>query len=267
MTSPARINRNAYGNRNRNANGNRNGNGKAQGSLVLDLLRERRTTLGIEAISATLAQRKTLLQRGALIGLILLGSVLGLWTLLLLQSALLRSQMAQLEQFEGQAAELQAQIAARNQKLEAIKNTNQDLARALTSGRTSSALLTALQLNTPVGVHLLSVDTTNDLLIKGQAFDPYALVRINAFQLQLQGLAFFAPKAVQLIKVERQPSVVQAAPRSGNGPEPTPGPLAFEIRAPFASLNAEQQLALLQQLGSDGMARRLNLLRSEGLMP
>jgi hypothetical protein len=43
--------------------------------------------------------------------------------------------------------------------------------------------------------------------------------------------------------------------------------LAFEIRAPFASLDADQQLALLQQLGSDGMARRLNLLRSEGLMP
>jgi hypothetical protein len=115
MTSPARINRN----RNGNGNGNGNGSGKPQGSLVLDLLRERRTTLGIEAISATLAQRKTLLQRGSLIGLILLGSVLGLWTLLLLQSALLRSQMGQLEQFEGQAAELQAQIAARKEKLEA----------------------------------------------------------------------------------------------------------------------------------------------------
>ena len=97
MTTPARM----------------KGNGKAQGSLVLDLLRERRSTLGIEAISATLAQRKTLLQRGSLIGLILLGSMFGLWTLLLLQSALLRSQMGQLEQFEGQAAELQAQIAAR----------------------------------------------------------------------------------------------------------------------------------------------------------
>jgi type IV pilus assembly protein PilN len=201
--------------------------------------------------------------------MILAGSMLGLWILLLLQSALLRSQMGQLEQFEGQAAELQAQIDGRNQKLAAIKNTNQELSQALTSGRTSSALLTALQLNTPEGVQLLSVDTTNGLMIKGQAFDPLALVRINAFQLQLQGLAFFDPKAVQLTKVERQPSVVQAARRSGSGPEPTPeaGPLAFEIRAPFARLDAEQQLALLQQLGSDGMARRLNLLRSEGLMP
>ena len=251
MTSPAQI------------------KGKAQGSLVLDLLRERRRSLGIEPLSATLAQRRALLQRGALIGLILLGSMLGLWTLLLLQSALVRSQMGQLEQFEGQAAELQAQIGARNQKLAAIKNTNQELAQALTSGRTSSALLTALQLNTPEGVQLLSVDTTNDLLIKGQAFDPLALVRINAFQLQLQGLAFFDPKAVQLTKVERQPSVVQAAPRSSKGPElpPEAGPLGFEIRAAFASLDAQRQLALLQQLGSDGMARRLNLLRSEGLMP
>lgn len=242
---------------------------KAQGSLVLDLLRERRRTLGMEALSATLGQRKALLQRGALIGLILLGSMLGLSTLLFLQSALVRSQLGQLELFEAEAAAIQAQIDARTQKLAAIKNTNQELAQALTSGRTSSALLTALQLNTPVGVQLLSVDATNDLLIKGQAFDPYALVRINAFQLQLQGLAFFDPKAVKLTKVERQPSLVQAAPRSGNGPEPTSeaGPLAFEIRAPFNSLDAQRQLALLQQFGSEGMARRLNLLRSEGLMP
>jgi type IV pilus assembly protein PilN len=251
MTSPARI------------------HGKAQGSLVLDLLRERRRTLGIEALSPTLAQRRALLQRGALIGLSLLGSMLGLWIVLLFQSAMVRNQLGQLEQFEGQAADLQAKIAARNQKLAAIKTTNQELAQALTAGRTSSALLTALQLNTPVGVQLLSVDATSDLVIKGQAFDPLALVRINAFQLQLQALAFFAPKAVQLTKVERQPPVVQAGPRLASGPEPTPeaSPLAFEIRAPFASLDPQAQLALLQQFGSDGMARRLNLLRSEGLMP
>jgi type IV pilus assembly protein PilN len=251
MTSPARI------------------KGKAEGALVLDLLRERRAILGQEALSATLVQRRSLLQRGALIGLILLGSMLGIWAVLLLQSTLVRSKMGQLEQFESQAAQLQAQIDSRNQKLRAIQTTNQVLAKALTAGRTSSALLTALQINTPVGVQLLSVDATGDLVIKGQSFDPWALVRINAFQLKLQGLAFFDAKAVQLTKVERQPSQAQATPGSGNGVEPTPeaGPLAFEIRAPFANLDAQGQLALLQQLGSEGMARRLNLLRSEGLMP
>jgi len=249
MTPPARI------------------QGQAEGALVLDLLRERRATLGQEALSATLVQRRSLLQRGALIGLILLGSMLGIWAVLMLQSALVRSKMGQLEQFESQAAQLQAQIDSRNQKLRAIQTTNQVLAKALTAGRTSSALLTALQLNTPVGVQLLTVDATGDLVIKGQSFDPLALVRINAFQLQLQGLAFFEAKAVQLTKVERQPA--QVTPGTGNGAEPAAeaGPLAFEIRAPFASLDAQRQLALLQQLGSEGMARRLNLLRSEGLMP
>ena len=60
--------------------------GNPQGGLVLDLLRERRRTLGHEALSATLAQRAPLLKRGVLIGLLLLGSTLGLWILLLLQS-------------------------------------------------------------------------------------------------------------------------------------------------------------------------------------
>jgi len=251
MTSPTRI------------------KGKGEGALVLDLLRERRRSLGQESLSATLAQRGSLVKRGALIGLLLLGSMVGIWTLLLVQSALVRSKMGQLVQFESQAAELQDQIISRNQKLAATKSTNRELAEALTSGRTSSALLTALQLNTPEGLQLLSVDTTKDLVIKGQAFDPLALVRINALQLQLQGLAFFEPQTVQLTKVERQPSVVPATPQSGKGAQPAPeaGPLAFEIRAPFATLDPQRQLALLQQLGSEGMARRLNLLRSEGLMP
>ena len=62
MTPPARI------------------KGQAEGALVLDLLRERRATLGQEALSATLVQRRALLQRGALIGLILLGSPCPLYT-------------------------------------------------------------------------------------------------------------------------------------------------------------------------------------------
>lgn len=242
---------------------------KDQGALVLDLLRERRRTLGQEPLSATLAQRGALLQRGGLIGAVLLGSMAGLWTLLLLQGALVRSQMAQLNQFESQAAEIKAQIAGRQQKLAAVKNTNQELAQALTSGRTSSALLTALQLTTPAGVQLLSVDTSSDLVIKGQAFDPSALFRINGFLLKLQGLAFLDPKGVQLTKVERQAAPAPAAPRPGAtvAAAPEAGPLSFEIHAPFVSLDAQRQLALLQQLGSEGMARRLNLLRSEGLMP
>jgi hypothetical protein len=43
--------------------------------------------------------------------------------------------------------------------------------------------------------------------------------------------------------------------------------VGFEIRAPFAPLDPQQQLDLLRRLGSEGMAQRLQLLRQEGLMP
>lgn len=242
---------------------------KASGRLVLDLLREQRRTLGHEALSATLAQRSSLLQRGLLIGLALVGGVVGIAALLFLQGALLRSQLAQLQPYEAEAAALKAQLEVRQQAQSAIRATNQQLASALTSGRSSSALLTALQLNTPQGVQLASVDASGPtLVLKGLAYDPLALVRINAFQLQLTRTPLFDGKAVELTKVERQPSTAPPPPSGKGAPGlPPPGPLSFEIHAPFATLDPQRQLALLQQFGSEGMARRLELLRSEGLMP
>ena len=46
-----------------------------------------------------------------------------------------------------------------------------------------------------------------------------------------------------------------------------PAPVAFEINASFSMLEPKQQLAVLQNLRSDGMARRLQLLQREGLLP
>jgi Tfp pilus assembly protein PilN len=204
-----------------------------------------------------------------LIGFALVGGVLVVAALLFLQNALLRSQVTQLEPYEAEAAALKAQLEVRQQAQAGIRDTNQQLVSALTSGRSSSALLTALQLNTPQGVQLTSVDSSGPtLVVKGLAYDPLALVRINAFQLQLTRMPLFDGKAVELTKVERQPSTTPA-PVNGQGPPglPVPGPLSFEIHAPFATLDAQRQLALLQQFGSEGMARRLELLRSEGLMP
>jgi hypothetical protein len=41
----------------------------------------------------------------------------------------------------------------------------------------------------------------------------------------------------------------------------------FEINGTFAMLEPKQQLTVLQKLRSDGMARRLQLLQTEGLLP
>ena len=238
---------------------------------VLDLLRERRRELGIEPVSGILVQRRSLLQRGALIGLALAGGVAGLCGMVGLQNALVTSRMAQLEQVESEAAVLQTQLTARQRNLKVLSDTNKTLVDALTSGRTSAALLAELQLITPQGVQLTAAESSGEALtLKGQAFDPFALVRINALLLQLQRSARFQADGVKLTKVERQPATTPetpAAKTAAAAKPPQPGPVGFEIRAPFASLDPQQQLDLLRRLGSEGMAQRLQLLRQEGLMP
>jgi type IV pilus assembly protein PilN len=43
--------------------------------------------------------------------------------------------------------------------------------------------------------------------------------------------------------------------------------VSFELSAPFAQLQPRQQLQIMRQLGSGGLARRLELLQREDLLP
>ena len=243
-------------------------------AMVLDLLRERRRTLNQEPFSATLMQRRALLNRGILIGASLAGVMAALSGLVVLRRALVQAELGQLRQYEQEATVLRGEVQQRQQRIGTLTRVNRELSAALTSGRTSYALLMALQLATPAGVQLLSAESIGpSLVLKGRAFDPMALVRINALQIQLDRLPLMQAKGVQLTKVERQLPAQQqpatsaaAAAALRRTPPPLP-PLAFEITGPFATLPAPQQLELLQRYGSEGMARRLQLLRAEGLLP
>lgn len=240
---------------------------------VLDLLRERRHELGIEPLAATLAQRRGLLQRGALIGLALAGTMAALCAVVMLQHALVKSRMARLNAVEAEAQQLEIQLKGVQQKLQTTTATNRSLARALTTGRTAAALLAELQRITPQGVQLTAADLSDDsLVLKGQADDPYALVRINALQLQLQRSALVKADGVRLTKVERRTAAGSATPGSvgegaAGGRTEGPVPLGFELSASLSALDPSDQMEVLTRLGSEGMARRLRLLREEGLLP
>ncbi|MCP9785205.1 PilN domain-containing protein, partial [Cyanobium sp. N5-Cardenillas] len=135
----------------------------------------------------------------------------------------------------------------------------------LTTLRTSSALLAELQLRTPEGVQLKSAEAEGDnLVLKGQALDPLAFARINALQLELARSPLLKSKGVTLVKLERVPA---APPVPGQtGPVPAAA-VSFELSGPFATLAPARQLVVMRQLGSEGMARRLQLLQAEGLIP
>ncbi len=232
---------------------------------VLDLLRERRQELGQESMATALADRRPLLLRGAIIGAAVLGVAVGLTALLFLRHQMIKVQAAQLGRFEAESSQLQGEVTASQGTLAKITATNRSLTDALTTLRTSSALLADLQLRTPAGVQLLSAQVKGPLLeLKGQAVDPLAFARINALQLELRRSPLMDPKGVHLVKLERVLPV--AGPPLAKGLQ-LPAAVSFELNATFATLAPTRQLTVLRQLGSDGMARRLQTLQTEGLIP
>jgi type IV pilus assembly protein PilN len=233
---------------------------------ALDLLRPRREKGGIDSLVEALADRSSLLRRGALIGAASVGGVLGLLLILFLTHQAVKTRMVQLQSVEEEANRLRSEVQTRRTRLEALLGSNRRLAEALTSVRTSSALLTELQLRTPDGVQLLSAAAGGPaLVIRGRADDPLAFARVNGMQLDLKRSPFLIGDQVVLDKLERQnEATTPEDPRLRRG---LPPPVVFQITAPFAPQQPQQQLALMRRLGAEGMAKRLQLLQTEGLLP
>lgn len=230
---------------------------------VLDLLRERRRALGIDSMTSVLGVRRDLVRQGTLIGAVLVGSVALLAVAVTLRQRYIQGEISKLAPIEEEVRSLTQKSDAIQAELSKITKTNKELATALTTVRTSSALLTDLQLRTPQGVQLTSaVVQGSSLVIKGKADDPTAFARINAFLLELKRSDLLDPATVTLVRSERA-----ATPTSGERSLIVAAPVTFEINATFAMLEPKQQLTVLQKLRSDGMARRLQLLQTEGLLP
>jgi type IV pilus assembly protein PilN len=231
-------------------------------SSVLDLLRERRRELGQPSISGLLRERPALIRRGLLLGGAIVGLVLGGIGLMALVSLQVRERITRLEPIEGQANDLKAQITSGRQELDRLKATNTDVAKRITNTATSSGLLTTLQLLAPAGVQLESVDVqATGVVLKGKAEDPNAFSRINALQLSLASSPLLVPESLQVKRVDRPDSEGQNANKSQPAPFVT-----FEISGGIAQLPPQRQLLLLQRLGADGMARRLQRVQAEGLL-
>lgn len=228
---------------------------------VLDLLRETREEIGQQTIAGVLTERRRLLLQGTGAGAVLLGVVLGITALVFLRHQLVKAQMGQLVEVETQATALQQQLASRNRQIAAVTDVNQQLSGALSNVRPTSALMADLQLRTPEGVQLLSAEAGSaNLSLKGLASDPLAFERVNALQLELRRSPLLNPQGITLSRMERK---TDPSDKGKAGPTH----VQFEITATFAPLDATRLQQVLRELGSEGMARRLELMRREGLLP
>lgn len=233
---------------------------------VLDLLRERRRDLGLDSMAGLLAERRLLVWRGSLIGAALLGAMALITAVVALRHRFIQAEIQKLAPMEEEVKRLTQEGASREAALGKLTTTNKEVATTLTTVRTSSALLAELQLRTPQGVQLSSAAVRGSQLeLKGKADDPLAFARINAYLLELKRSDLFEPDSITLVRSERlnQPNQANASPRLPGQPVS----VSFGINASFATLSPNQQLLLLERLRSEGMARRLQLLQKEGLLP
>lgn len=118
-----------------------------------------------------------------------------------------------------------------------------------------------LQLRVPQGVRLREVKILTDSLeFKGEARDPLSFGRINALQLQLARSPLLDPQGVVLSQAER----IRGEGSQAMGSNQVGFLVTARLRPPLA---AGQEALILQQLGADGMVRRLQMLKGEGLLP
>lgn len=216
--------------------------------LKADLLRRRREELGLQAAPAAPSQQ--LLRRGVLLGAAPLALVFLLGLFFWWRESQLKAVVAKLEPVATEYDTLQSSLERERLQLKKLQQSNESLVQGLLSVPSSSALLAELARITPQGIQLKTMSALGSTMtLKGEALDPAAFIRINAFQLGLQTSPFF-----------QSPARLQRAARLQDA-------VAFDLTADFRPSESPEIVAELAPLGAIGLAARFERLKAEGLMP
>jgi Tfp pilus assembly protein PilN len=236
-------------------------------STPFDLLREKREELGLLEPAEASALARQSLRKGVAIGAVLLAVPLGCAALLALRSTLQAPRLERLATVEAEVEQFETRLQGERANLNQLIGANQELVQALIGTRSGSALMRDLQLRVPHGIQLTGViEQGPALTIKGKARDPQAFERINALQIELGRSPLVGSNQVRLVKGARQRETAQAdgLARSSDTQSDT---VAFELVLGFRTdIPPAEEKAILEGLGADGLARRLDLLDQERLL-
>ena len=216
---------------------------------VTDLLRERRLELGLAADPPLQRPTRTLLLAGAGSGLLLVVLSLVALPLLAHRERQLQTEVDRLAPVEQRVGAARARIGSLSARTKALEQATSQIASQLVGVRSGSALLEQLRRTTPEGVRLLSVTLQpGELLISGEADGFGAYERINAFQLNLEGLENVAVRGARVLKASAEAD----------------GLVAFSINAALDT-SFKPTPEQLRDLGAEGLAIRYELLEAEGV--
>lgn len=222
-----------------------------------DLLRQRRLERGLSPEADPLPATRAWLLQGVVFGVVPLLLVAFAMAWMGWRQAQVARQLDGLQGIPIQVKSLESQALKLRSKVSAIERSNQGLAKGLVAVSSGSALLAQLAKITPQGVQLTDLQVQgNKLVLKGVANDPQAFRRVNALSLLLVRSPLIKPDSAKVIKLSREQATA-----------PNAGPVAWDLTASFATDPVARQSTVLQELGADGMARRLQMLERAGVLP
>ena len=216
-----------------------------------DLLQQRRLELGLPLEPASVSPLRFLVLKGGIGGVVLV--LVTLFTLLGIQhrQQLVQAEIAALNPVEKRVGDAKARLRAMTSRRSALEEETQSIAEQLVAVRSGSALLEQLRQVTPQGVRLVSVDANpSKLLIKGESLGTDAFERINALDLNLEALPEILRDGTTVVKAQTD----------------SRGRIAFSLEAKLDSA-IKPTSAHLRGLGAEALARRLELLHGQGVLP
>ena len=214
-----------------------------------DWLKERRLELGLPAEAEAYQSQRDLLLKGALVGVVLALSPMALVVVLDLQQRRLDAEVLELAPVEASVGNAEARLKAMAKQRGALEQQTKRIAAQLVALRSGSALLEQIREVTPQGVRLLSVAALpSKLIIKGEAEGADALERINALALNLEAQEELLVAGTSILKATANDK----------------GLIDFSVESAIdPSVRATSER--LRELGSEGLARRYELLREQGI--
>ena len=216
-----------------------------------DLLRDRRLELGLPPTPPPLRPARGLVLLGLGVGLVLVVVVAALQWLAQAREQTLQGEVERMATVEQTARRLNAQLKTVTARGNSLDKDTRQIVSQLVAVRSGSAFLEQLRRVTPQGVQLRSVRVDaagTTLTMDGVAQSPEAFGRLNAFGLNLEDL----------------PAVSAGGAVVENATADETGLLQFVLKVSL-DLKVAPTAEQLTDLGADGLARRYQLLKQQGM--
>ncbi len=232
--------------------------------LKIDLLKKRRGDN--DTFQTYFKSEKVVFRKGFLIGISFLAIVLLISAYILLLQKKYENEKRKLQSDVDKYDLLVSKINRDVVLFRATKKFNKDLALSVAGLKSGSAMLSEISTIIPTNIELsdLSVEDSN-IIIKGKVFYVGGLSTINSFILKLKESVFFNEKNIFLKEVDTSMNASKAENFS-EVKVPNQVFLNFKIEAGLNLKLKEINKIKLIELGSHGLAKRIDILTKAGLI-